>query len=275
MLRTAWQAWRAQRQKNAVKAVVQRRPVQETLWQSTCQSLPFVMALPDADRTRLRVMVSLFLDRKEFSGAQGWRITDVQAVMVATQACLPLLHIAPPDRPDLALAWYDSFVGIVLHAGPVRARRQWVDETGVSHSGSEELTGEMMEGGPLMLAWSDVASAGTSAEQAYNVVIHEFIHVMDLRDGTADGCPPLPSEQRAQWLAVLGAHYSVFCEQVAQWERFGTLTEQPEPWLDTYGSTAVDEFFAVAAEAYFVQRQRFASEYPALFELFDSFFRRD
>jgi MtfA peptidase len=274
MLRAAWQAWRVQRYRRAVKAAVQRRPVQEAVWQSTCQSLPFVMALPAADRDRLRVLVSLFLDSKEFSGAHDWQVTDAQAVMVGTQACLPVLYIAPADRPDLALAWYDGFVGIVLHASQVRARREWVDDAGVSHSGSEDLTGEVLEGGPLMLAWSDVATAGQSAEQAYNVVIHEFIHVMDMRSGVADACPPMPEAQRSPWLATIDLHYNQFCEQVAQWERFGTLAQLPEPWIDAYGSTSIEEFFAVACEAYFVQRPRFAAEYPALFALFETFFRR-
>ena len=52
-------------------------------------------------------------------------------------------------------------------------------------------------------------------------------------------------------------------------ERFG----QTAPWLDSYGAEAIDEFFAVAAEAYFVQRERFGREFPSLLTLFDSFFR--
>ena len=43
-----------------------------------------------------------------------------------------------------------------------------------------------MDGGPLMLSWQDVADAGSSAEWGYNVVIHEFAHVIDQRDGTGD-----------------------------------------------------------------------------------------
>ncbi len=52
-------------------------------------------------------------------------------------------------------------------------------------------------------------------------------------------------------------------------ERFGG-----EPtWLDPYGAQAIDEFFAVACEGYFVQRERFAREFPELPPLFDSFFK--
>ena len=44
------------------------------------------------------------------------------------------------------------------------------------------------------------------------------------------------------------------------------------PWLDPYAATAPAEFFAVACEAYFVNRSRFAKELPELLALFDEFF---
>ena len=52
-------------------------------------------------------------------------------------------------------------------------------------------------------------------------------------------------------------------------ERFG----QPEPWLDSYGSQSIDEFFAVSCEAYFVNPARFRLDFPELAELYDTFFR--
>jgi MtfA peptidase len=264
------------------KRTLQRRAISDALWQSTLGHLPFLQTISPLDVQRLRHLASLFLDRKEFSGAQGFVVTDAQAVMVAAQACLPILHIAAPDRPDLALRWYDGFVGIVLHASEVRARRTETDDAGVVHSWQEDLTGEVVQGGPLMLAWSDVAAAGSTASEAYNVVIHEFIHVMDMQDGMPDGCPPMSAEARREWLALMQAQYETFCEQVQQWERFGSLaaglsssgqsTSLQEPLIDSYGTTSIDEFFAVAAEAYFVRRSDFAAAHPELLALFDRFF---
>jgi MtfA peptidase len=273
MIAAWWRGLGASRRAARLQSVLKRRAVSDALWHSTVAVLPFISDLPNDDLARLRVMVSLFLEGKEFSGAHGLQVSDAQAVMVAAQACLPILHIAPPDRPDLALAWYDGFVGIVLHAGGVKARREWVDEDGIAHSGSEDLTGEILEGGPLMLSWSDVQAAGESAKEAYNVVIHEFIHVMDVRDGHADACPPMPAPQRRQWLAVMQTEYARFVESSQAWERFGSLQDAPKPLLDAYGSTSIDEFFPVAAEAYFTQSARFAQQYPALYKEFNAFFR--
>ncbi len=267
-----WAKWQQARRAASVSRIAKCRAVDDALWLETVAAVPFIAVLRAEDLNRLRLLVSLFLDEKEFSGARGFQITDAQAVMVAVQACLPILHIAPPDRPDLALAWYDSFVGIVLHAGEVRARREWTDEHGIEHSSSEDLTGEMVEGGPLMLSWSDVQAAGELAGQAYNVVIHEFIHVMDVRDGQADGCPPMLLEQRRQWLTTLQAEYERFCEATEAWQRFGKSTGMEAPLLDPYGSESLEEFFAVAAEAYFVKRDAFSQNYPQLNSLFDKFF---
>jgi hypothetical protein len=52
-------------------------------------------------------------------------------------------------------------------------------------------------------------------------------------------------------------------------ERFGGEA----PWLDDYAATHPAEFFAVTCEAYFVSRERFAQDFPALLPLYDGFFR--
>ncbi|MBO9645935.1 MAG: zinc-dependent peptidase [Pseudacidovorax sp.] len=233
----------------------------DALWGATLQRYPFLADRPEPELARLRAMAAEFLGRKEFHGAGGLVITDEIALAIAAQAVLPVLH--------LGLGWYDDFVGIVVHPDEVVARRTTTDETGIVHDWDEVLAGEAMEGGPVMLNWQDVAQAGATAATGFNVVIHEFVHKIDLRDGAPDGCPPLPSRAaRQRWLAVLQPQFERFREQVKIAERFGGAT----PWLDDYGATAIDEFFAVACEAYFVNRGRFTQEFPELTELFDGFY---
>ncbi|MEN9538732.1 MAG: hypothetical protein RLZZ126_967, partial [Pseudomonadota bacterium] len=158
-------------------------------------------------------------------------------------------------------------------------RRQAIDEAGVVHAYAEELAGEAMDGGPVMLNWKDVSGAADAAvTHGTNLVIHEFAHKLDMQDGAADGCPPLPwgfagtttaAAAKRHWLEVLHSAYASFHEAVIRHERFG----EPAPWLDAYGAEAPAEFFAVACEAYFVSRNRFAKEFPLLLGLFDAFFR--
>lgn len=236
--------------------------IPEDLWLATLMHYPFLARRPVAEHMRLRDLVSQFLRQKQFSGAHELKVTDDMAVAIAAQACLPVLH--------LGLRWYDDFKGIVVHPGAMLARREITDGSGVVHRYSEVLLGEAMDGGPVTLSWQDVAGAGESAEDGYNVVIHEFIHKIDMRDGLADGCPPLPSRRAlTQWHEVMQPAYDAFCEQVTLARRFGG---EP-PWLDAYGATSPAEFFAVTCEAYFVNRERFTQDFADLTTLFDQFFR--
>lgn len=242
------------------------RAIPDALWQHTLARYPFLAQLSAPAQARLRALSSRFLAQKEFHGAQGMVITDEIAVAIAAQACLPVLHL------DRDLAWYDDFVGIVVHPGQMLARREKTDDIGVVHRYSEVLAGEAMERGPVTLNWQDVAAAGVSAGQGYNVVIHEFVHKIDMRDGAPDGCPPLPSRAaHAAWHDVMQPAYDAFCEKVTVAERFGG-----EPtWLDPYAAESPAEFFAVACEAYFVNRPRFAADFAALTPLFDRFFKKN
>ncbi|MEG3002710.1 MAG: zinc-dependent peptidase [Comamonas sp.] len=254
-------------------------PVPAALWQATVAAYPFLQQLSPAEDARLQLLVAHFLQRKEFSGAHGLEITDAMAVAIAAQACVLLLYFGEPAD---ALRWYDDFVGIVVHADDVVARRKVVDDAGVVHHYTEELMGEAMEGGPVMLSWAAV-QPGHAAHHGHsghtNVVIHEFAHKLDMHDGHANGCPPLPmgfmghtsaSAARQAWSAVWGAAYDHFRDLVVRHERFG----QPAPWLDAYGAEAPAEFFAVACEGYWVDRARMAEELPTVVHALDAFFGR-
>ncbi len=195
-----WQTWKSARRSQ----VLQRRPIPEPLWRLTLARYGFLDRLDGTDRAELRELSTLFLADKEFHGAGGLLVNDAMAVAIAAQACLPVLR--------LGLEWYSGFKGIVVHADAVLAQREFMDETGVVHEYEEELSGEAMEGGPVMLSWRDVEDSGESAGWGYNVVIHEFAHVLDMRDGAADGVPPLPDRAaRQHWLAIVEVEYSAFC----------------------------------------------------------------
>jgi MtfA peptidase len=250
-----WQRLRSHREQR----VLARRAIPDALWQLTLARYPFLARLPLDDQAELRRLCSLFLDRKEFSGAGGLTITDDIAVAVAAQACLPVLRIG--------LDWYDGFVGIVMHPDEVTVPREFTDDDGIVHSYDETLTGEAVEGGPLMLAWADVRDAGESAEFAYNVVIHEFAHVIDMRDGEADGVPLLPdAASRSHWIATIEGEYERFCDWV---------DDDIDTVLDPYGAEALEEFFAVGSEAFFVSAAALKAEQPVLYALFAGFYQQD
>jgi len=244
--------WREQR-------ALERRAIPDPLWELTLLRLPFLARLDEAERAELRRLCSLFLDQKQFTGVDGLEVTDDMAVIIAAQACLPVLK--------LGLGLYGGFVQIVLHRDEVVAERSVMDEDGIVHEYDEPLTGEAMGGGPVMLTWADVRDAGESADWGYNVVIHEFAHVIDMADGDADGVPPLPTAAaRERWIGVIDSAWEAFC---------GLVDAGVDTVVDPYGAEAVEEFFAVAVEAFFVAAGPFKREQPEMYALLREFFRQD
>ena len=250
---SAW--WRRRREARAL----QRRAIPDELWLDTLHHYPFLRQRPMADLLRLREMSALFLDEKEFSAAGTLELTDAMAVAIAAQACVPVLQ--------LGLGWYNGFVGIVLHPNEVSVAREWTDDNGVVHHHNELLAGEAMPGGPMMLSWHDVELGGDPELGGYNVVIHEFMHIIDLRDGPANGIPPQPDAAAARhWHQVLGDEHALLCRAV----------ERGEPtFLDPYATQGLEEFFPVAAETFFTSPRGLRRHHPAVYALFAAYFRQD
>jgi Mlc titration factor MtfA (ptsG expression regulator) len=98
------------------------------------------------------------------------------------QAVLPLLNLA-------GIEVVRRFRRHRRPPGQVVARRTETDEAGVVHHWDDVLAGEAMDQGPVMLNWHDVQDAGATAHQGYNLVIHEFAHKIDLRDGAGRRLP--------------------------------------------------------------------------------------
>ncbi|HEY0821380.1 MAG TPA: M90 family metallopeptidase [Rhizobacter sp.] len=252
MVLAAWRRWRDRR-------ILAHRPIPDALWQATLARYPFLAALGSADGQRLREMATLFLAQKEFTGAGGLEVTDDMAVAVAAQACLPVL--------ELGLHWYDTFVTIVLHPDEVVANREVTDEFGVVHEYEEALVGEALGDGPMMLSWRGVADAAQTDGPVYNVVIHEFAHVIELQGGGADGIPPLPdAAAREHWRRVMEASHGRFIRR---------LEDGLDTVLDPYAAESLSEFFAVACEGFFVAGAALRADDPYLYELLTGFFRQD
>jgi len=230
--------------------------IPESLWREVVSALPFIARLADDDRQRLRELTRGFLAEKEFTASGGLVLDDRICLTIAVQACLPVLN--------LGLAWYDDWVGIVVYPDEFVIPREFADEDGIVHEYDEVASGEAWGGGPVLVSWRDVQMAG----DGYNVVIHEFVHKLDMRNGEADGIPPLPPGLAARWEQVLLDAYDDFCAEVDAADARGEETA-----IDPYASENPAEFFAVLAECFFEEPEVVAGRFPALYENFATFFR--
>ena len=62
-----------------------------------------------------------------------------------------------------------------------------------------------------MLSWADVEASQDWDAAGMNLAIHEFAHKLDMRNGDANGCPPLPPEMAPRiWKRTMIAAYEQF-----------------------------------------------------------------
>ncbi len=229
--------------------------IDEALWAQAEAGLPFLARLDTPEKTRLREMAHRFIATKEWTGAQGLALTAEMQVSIALQACLPVLN--------LGLEAYDGWVGVVVYPGDFVIPRQTMDQDGVIHEYDDVVLGEAWDGGPVILSWFD------DPEDAWgvNVVIHEFAHKLDMRNGVADGFPPLHAGMsREAWRAAFASAFADFGRRVDSGE---------ETELDPYAAESPGEFFAVTSEAFFEAPDLLRAEYAAVYAQLALFYRQD
>jgi Mlc titration factor MtfA (ptsG expression regulator) len=227
------------------RRVLTRHRIDEALW-------PLLPFLPRTQK--LKDLTLLFLAEKPFAGTHGLEVSDAMRLSIAAQACLPIL--------ELGLDWYSGWTGVVVYPGDFRVRRSEVDEDGVVHEWDDELAGEAMPGGPVVLSWD-----ATAHDPLMNVVIHEFAHKLDMLDGVADGRPPLHAGMDGRaWQKAFDAAFEGLCDAVERGR---------DTWLDPYAAEHPAEFFAVISEAFFEDPGETRRRYPDVYDQLRLFYRQD
>jgi len=268
-----------------IRRLFRRAPpsVPDSLWNDALASLPFLDRLDDDERQRLRNLTGRFLSRHAISGAGGFTVTDEIALCIAAQACLPVLN--------LTLDLYSDMAGIIVYPSAFIVRHSEIDEAGVVHEWEAAMAGEALDaGGAVVLSWED-AQEDHAWDDGGNLVIHEFVHKIDMGSGGANGCPPFIAEfhrgiDPARWTRTFSAAYADFCQRVDRLERQlpanfdedddGHLERYAElahalP-MDPYGAENPAEFFAVASEAFFARPAPLAAAYGQVLELLEQYY---
>ena len=239
------------------RRVLARHAIPAHAWRQAFDQLPLLDHLDEAERERLRALAVLFLHRKSIDGAHGLEITRQMSLVIALQACLPILQ--------LGLDAYHGWSSVVVYPSGFVSERVERDEYGVEHRVSEDLSGEAWLQGPVILSWDDTEHAGL--EDGYNLVIHEFAHKLDMQNGRANGFPPLHADMDA------GVWTRVFSEG---FERFVAACERGEDTgIDCYAASSPAEFFAVLSETFFEQPGLLAARFEAVYRQMSQYYRQD
>lgn len=241
---TRW--WRAR--------IIARAPLDSAQWKKTLERLPFLRGLSEAERERLRESVILFLHHKSIHGAGGLELDAEMQLLIAAQACLPILN--------LDIDYYRGWVEVIVYPDEFVPRVQYSDEAGVVHTVREPHAGEAWLQGPVILSWADVAPSADGV----NVVVHEFAHKLDMLNGDANGFPPLHrGMNRGAWSQAFGSAYADFCRRAEAGR---------EDAIDPYAAESPGEFFAVLSETFFETPRAVIDLYPRVYDQLRLFYRQ-
>lgn len=237
--------------------ILERHAIPPAEFNAAAARLPILHGLAGSEREYLREAASLFIHHKSFSAAGGAEVDDATRLAIALQACLLTLKL---DENS-----YRGWNEIILYPDAFLRPREETDEAGVVHRSRDILAGESWHGGPLVLSLADVAASGKA--DGVNVVLHEFAHKLDMLNGDANGFPPLHrGMDAAAWARDFGAAYTDLCTRVDAGE---------DTAIDPYATSDPAEFFAVLTEVFFETPQLLDTEYPAVYQQLQQFYRQD
>lgn len=207
--------------------------------------VPLYDRLPASLRPGIAQLATQLERRVHFTGCGGLALTPFMRRAIAFTAAVPVVNRGAGLYADLrsVLVYPDEFV----------VTQESMDEDGVVTQGTDVLSGQTEDTSRVLLSWNDI-ELGHARDDGYDVVLHEFAHVIDhhldgrltRRGGKGD----------ASWHEVLEAEYETLCRQVDAGE---------ETLIDPYGAEDPVEFFAVATEAFFGRAVQLREHHPGLY----------
>ena len=237
--------------------IIQRSTITSTEWDQAFAMLPLLHGLTADKKRALRELAILFLHDKSFQGAHDLVITRQMGLIIALQACLPLLN--------LGIKRYKGWYSVIVYQSGFAPERVIRDEYGVEHHVQSNLSGEAWLHGPVILSWDDTEHAGIIDGE--NLVIHEFAHKLDMLNGQADGFPPLHRDMSsAAWAQAFSAGFNDFKHKCHRGKNIG---------INCYGASSPAEYFAVLSEVFFERPDVLQQHYAAVYDQLRMYYRQD
>jgi Mlc titration factor MtfA (ptsG expression regulator) len=241
------------------KRILRRHALPFSTWHRVTSKIPLIATRTNKEKARLRLLSTLFLHQKSFTGVHDLEVTLEMGITIASQACLEILY--------LGLNAFDGWIEIILYPSAFIVNRDITDENGVVHRQANGLSGESWGRGPVILSWQDVEQDSYTLHRGHNVVIHEFAHKLDMLSGRADGQPPLTRDMSLQeWSDTLREGHAKLVSQIEHHQH---------SYINNYAATNPAEFFAVSCEYFFTAPQLLEKQCPAVYQQLKSYFKQD
>ena len=243
-----------------IRYILHRYAIPHDLWAEVIEKLAVLQGMTAVEKAHLRELTTLFLHKKKFFGAHELQVTDAMRLIIAAQACLPVL--------GLGIGCLSGWTEIIVYPGAFRISRDERDATGVVHHQEQALIGESWSRGPLILSWDDIERDMHEKQSAgRNVVIHEIAHKLDVLNGPADGFPPLHHDMAiTEWSTLLSAAYESLVRQ---------LEHHHHAYISPYAATSPAEFFAVISEYFFCAPEILHMHFGDVYQQLQLYYRQN
>ncbi|NOQ65427.1 MAG: hypothetical protein GQ582_13025 [Methyloprofundus sp.] len=239
--------------------LLRRYAIKRDLWEKVFNQLGFLEKMSSVEKAHFRELTTLFLYEKNIYGAQEFELNEEMRVIIAAQACIPIMQLGI----DLLGGWTD----IIVYPAAFQVSREQYDEFGVVHQEDNILSGEAWQRGPVIFSWQDIQQDMQQWQKGHNVIVHEIAHKLDMRNGVANGMPPLHvGMQSAEWASALGDAYKKINQRL---ERHQPIAINP------YAATSPAEFFAVISEYFFCAPQILEERCSDVYQLLCTYYQQD
>ena len=212
------------------------------------EHVPFYNKLEDKNKSLFEALIKDFLANTTIRGV-GVEVEGLDSILIASGAIMLIFSF-----PD----WkYNNISEVLLYKDTFNKE--------YSTDGAERNVLGMVGDGAMrremILSKQSLRASFTNAADCQNTVIHEFAHLIDKADGTADGIPEylLSRPQLLPWTKLVH-------------ETIKEMKQKGHSDIDFYGATNEAEFFAVVAEYFFEKPDKLKEHHPELYSMLEQMF---
>lgn len=221
------------------------RPFPKLWRQILTDRVQFYNRLSSQDKREFERKVHIFLLNVRIRGMQT-EVTHEDKILIAAGAIIPIFRFSKWNYANL------EEVQLFPDKFPIPN----------SDKMANGLVGWGAMEGKMMLSRKAVHNGFYDQSDNKNVVIHEFIHILDKQDGKIDGMmgKVMNEVDIMPWLNLI----KIKMDEID----FGVSS------IRDYGAANQAEFLAVVSEFFFENPERLKSEHPGLYNALDSFYNQ-
>ena len=214
------------------------------------QEVSFYNSLSQEEKKRFEYKVQEFLLNCRITGIET-SVDTIDKILVASSAVIPIFEFND---------WkYSNIHEVLLY--PSMFNKKFDTE------GSErDILGMVGNGymeGKMILSKPALKHGFKNESDKKNTAIHEFVHLIDMTDGSIDGIPSLLLEKQYSipWIDLINKKIDEIYDG--------------ESDINPYGGTNRAEFFSVVSEYFFERPTLLERNHPELYDLLKRVFKQD